>query len=121
MLRVLHLVGSAESDFYCDLSRLYAADCLTATADPSRYWFHIAYVTPDGSWRFPADLSDTAIAAALPLAVDRIIGPGHNLLGIVLAAVVIGAVIIARLHGRFDGWRLAIVALGLFVLYSLAR
>jgi PTS system mannose-specific IID component len=59
--------------------------------------------------------------AALPLAVDRIIGPGHNLLGIVLAAVVIGAVIIARLHGRFDGWRLAIVALGLFVLYSLAR
>jgi D-alanine-D-alanine ligase len=66
-LRVLHLVGSPVSDFLCDLSRLYARDCLEATADPARYEFHVAYVTPDGRWRFPADLSRAAIASAPPM------------------------------------------------------
>jgi D-alanine-D-alanine ligase len=66
-LRVLHLVGSAVSEFYCDLSRLYAQDCLESTADPVRYNFHIAYITPDRQWRFPASLSDMAIAAATPM------------------------------------------------------
>lgn len=68
-LRVLHLIGSAADDFYADLSRLYAADCLSATADPARYEFDIAYVSPDLSWRFPADLSDEALAAAPPMRV----------------------------------------------------
>ncbi|HEY0719249.1 MAG TPA: hypothetical protein VGD68_16675 [Streptosporangiaceae bacterium] len=69
-LRVLHLAGSAVSDFLADLSRLYAADCLAATADPAAYEFHVAYVTPDGRWRFPVDLSRHAIAdaPAVPLA-----------------------------------------------------
>jgi D-alanine-D-alanine ligase len=66
-LRVLHLVGSAVSDFLADLSRLYAQDCLDATADPSRYEFHIAYVTPDGAWRFPTGLGQAAIDAAAAL------------------------------------------------------
>ncbi len=48
-LRVLHLAGSAVNDFLGDLSRLYAQDCLDAVADPDRYEFHIAYVTPDGA------------------------------------------------------------------------
>ena len=59
--RVLHLAGSAVSDFLADLSRLYAQDCLEATADPARYEFHVAYVTPDGRWRFPSGLSREAI------------------------------------------------------------
>ena len=63
-LRVLHLVGSPTNDFYADLSRLYADDCLTATADASRYETHIAYVSPDRRWRFPSDLDATTIAAA---------------------------------------------------------
>ena len=63
-LRVLHLVGSAVSEFHADLSRLYAADCLAATADPARYEPHIAVVSPDRRWRFPADLTPAAIAAA---------------------------------------------------------
>lgn len=63
-LRILHLVGSAVDEFYCDLSRLYAGECLAATRDPSRYKFYIAYVSPDGSWRFPESLSENAIAAA---------------------------------------------------------
>jgi D-alanine-D-alanine ligase len=66
-LRVLHLVGSAVNAFYCDLSRLYAQDCLESTADPLRYDFHIAYVTPDRQWRFPASLSHAAIAVATPM------------------------------------------------------
>ena len=64
MLRVVHLTGSAVSVFLEDLSRLYAEDCLTATADPSRYAFSIAHVTPDRRWRFPQDLSREAIDSA---------------------------------------------------------
>jgi D-alanine-D-alanine ligase len=68
-LRVLHLVGSAVSDFLCDLSRLYAEDCLASTAAPARYEFHVAYVTPDRTWRFPVDLRPASIAAAEALPV----------------------------------------------------
>jgi len=56
VLRILHLVGSAQEQFYCDLSRLYAQDCLKALAIPSLYEHHIAYITPDGGWRFPSSL-----------------------------------------------------------------
>jgi D-alanine-D-alanine ligase len=69
VLRVLHLVGSAVSDFYCDLSRLYAQDCLESTANPALYEFYIAYITPDRQWRFPKDLSRESIDSAKPMAV----------------------------------------------------
>ncbi len=67
MLNVLHLTGSPTSEFFADLSRLYAGDCLEATADPSRYRFHIAYVAPDRTWRFPADLTPAGLSAAPPM------------------------------------------------------
>ncbi|QSJ18444.1 D-alanine--D-alanine ligase [Nostoc sp. UHCC 0702] len=67
VLRIIHLVGSADNEFYCNLSRLYAQDCLTATADPSRYDFQIAYITPDGQWRFPRSLSREDIAVSKPI------------------------------------------------------
>ena len=67
-MRVLHLAGSPTSDFFADLSRLYAADCLEATASP-RLEPVVAWVSPDGSWRFPRDLSPAAIADAEPLPV----------------------------------------------------
>ncbi|MCM0591868.1 MAG: D-alanine--D-alanine ligase [Gloeotrichia echinulata IR180] len=67
LLRILHLVGSAHNDFYCNLSRLYAQDCLTATAEPSRYEFQIAYITPDRHWRFPRTLEPEDIAVAKPM------------------------------------------------------
>lgn len=67
--RVLHLAGSAVSEFLADLSRLYAKDCLAATTDPTRYEAHIAYVTPDRQWRFPTDLRRAAIASAPPMAL----------------------------------------------------
>lgn len=64
VLRVLHLVGSAVDEFYCDLSRLYAQDCLNSTANTELYEFHIAYISPGGTWRFPRDLSSDAIASS---------------------------------------------------------
>lgn len=68
-LRVLHLVGSSVSEFYGDVSLLYARDCLEATADAARYEVHLAYVTPDGRWRFPDDLSQEAITSARSMAL----------------------------------------------------
>ena len=81
VLRILHLVGSADNDFYCDLSRLWAKDCLAATANPSLYEFHIAYITPERQgrgfaerqWRFPPSLSNEDIAAAKPLSLSEAI------------------------------------------------
>lgn len=73
VLRVLHLVGSAQNEFYCDLSRLYAQDCFEATADRSRYDFLIAYITPDGYWRFTRSLSQEDIAASKPMALAEAI------------------------------------------------
>jgi D-alanine-D-alanine ligase len=69
VLRVLHLVGSAVSDFYCNLSRLYAQDCLENTANSALYEFHIAYISPDRQWRFPTSLDPGAIAAANPMSL----------------------------------------------------
>ncbi len=63
-LTVLHLAGSAVDDFHADLSRLYATGCVDAIDDPARYDTHLAYVTPDRLWRFPADLSETTLAHA---------------------------------------------------------
>ncbi|MEH1965781.1 D-alanine--D-alanine ligase family protein [Nostoc sp.] len=67
VLRILHLVGSAHNNFYCDLSRLYAQDCLAGTLDRSRYDFQIAYITPDRHWRFPPSLSREDIAVTKPI------------------------------------------------------
>jgi D-alanine-D-alanine ligase len=83
-LRVLHLVGSAVSEFFCDLSRLYARDCLLATQAPGRYEPVIAYVTPGRRWQFPADLGAAAITAAPVLstaqAVARIASLGIDVM-----------------------------------------
>jgi D-alanine-D-alanine ligase len=76
-MRVLHLVGSPVSDFFCDLSRLYARDCLETTADPARDEPVIAYVTSDAQWRFPADLSREAIDAAQPMPLAEAVGQLH--------------------------------------------
>jgi hypothetical protein len=53
--------------------------------------------------------------------LGRIIGPGRNLIGILLVAVAIGALVIVRLHGRVEGWRLSLVLLTAFALFSVIR
>ena len=57
--------------------------------------------------------------AALPLALGRAIGPGRTLLGGVLVGVVGLAVLFARLHGRVEAWRAAMLALAGFALFAL--
>jgi D-alanine-D-alanine ligase len=64
LLRVLHLVGSAADDLYCEISCLYARGCIQATANPAHYDFLIAYITPDRCWRFPNSLAQSDIDAA---------------------------------------------------------
>ena len=66
-MRVLHLVGSPTSEFFADLSRLYARDCLNAVAGRNGYEHLIAYVTPDGTWRFPTSLDDLDAAPVMDL------------------------------------------------------
>ena len=58
---------------------------------------------------------------ALPLAVRGVIGPARGALAAVIAAAALGAVVLARLHGRVEGWRIAVVALAAFILYSTMR
>jgi D-alanine-D-alanine ligase len=79
VLRVLHLVGSAVDQFYGDLSRLYAQDCLVSTQDAARYEFLIAYVSPDRQWRFPTHLSPESIAAAPPQSIAEAVQTLVNL------------------------------------------
>jgi PTS system mannose-specific IID component len=66
-------------------------------------------------------LAALATGIAIPLAMARVIGPGRSLIGVVLVAVALGAVLIVRLQGRIDGWRLALGVLSLFVLFSVIR
>ncbi|MGH7664956.1 MAG: PTS system mannose/fructose/sorbose family transporter subunit IID [Gemmatimonadaceae bacterium] len=55
---------------------------------------------------------------ALPLALSRLLGAGQSLLGPVMIAVVVGAIVLARLHGRVQGWRIALGAIAVLVLIS---
>ncbi|MEM6331340.1 MAG: hypothetical protein AAF790_13990, partial [Planctomycetota bacterium] len=73
-LRLLHLVGSAESAFLAGVSRAYAADCIRANADASRGAEPeldvteqlIAYVSPGGAWSFPPSLADPSLDDPAP-------------------------------------------------------
>lgn len=61
---------------------------------------------------------------ALPLAVHRAIGGGPPLtpipVGVAIATPML-AVILVRLHGRAEGWRVVLLLLAIFVLYSVVR
>jgi PTS system mannose-specific IID component len=58
---------------------------------------------------------------ALPLALHRVIGPGQVLLGGALVGVLAGAIFLASLHGRAEGWKLSVVVLTAHILYSVIR
>ena len=55
---------------------------------------------------------------AVPLALYEIIGPGRRLLGGVLIAVTLGGFLLARLHGRVEGGKVALLALAALTLFS---
>ena len=58
---------------------------------------------------------------AFPVALQRVIGPGQILLGGTLIGVLAGAILLASLHGRAEGWKLSIGVLTAFVLYSVIQ
>lgn len=70
-MRVLHLTGSAESAFLADLSRLYARDCLALRRADHGGDDVVAYVDPEGGWRFPDALDRAAVEAAPRLEVGE--------------------------------------------------
>lgn len=55
---------------------------------------------------------------ALPLALQRVAGPGRALAGGIFATSLIGILLLARLRERAQGWRIALGVLAVFVLYS---
>ena len=55
---------------------------------------------------------------ALPLALQRIVGPGRVILGGIVATAVVGVFLLGRLRERAEGWRIALGVLAVFVLYS---
>jgi len=61
---------------------------------------------------------------ALPLAVHRAIGGPAPLSPIPVGVTIVTpllAVLLVRLHGRFEGWRAVLALLAVFVLYSVVR
>jgi PTS system mannose-specific IID component len=58
---------------------------------------------------------------ALPVVLDRLLGPGRTVLGVVLVLVALGGVLFARLQGRVEGWKAVLGLLALFVLYAAVR
>ncbi|PYE17411.1 D-alanine-D-alanine ligase [Williamsia limnetica] len=69
-ISVLMLVGSPVDFFRADLSRVYAKGFLDVFHDLADYRIEIAYVSPDGSWRFPRSLDEVDTAAAQPVSLS---------------------------------------------------
>jgi PTS system mannose-specific IID component len=57
----------------------------------------------------------------IPLAADRVSTDGRAAAIAITLVAIVGGVLLARFGERAQGWRLALVALSLFVLYSVIR
>ena len=74
--------------------------------------------------RGPAHVARAAAAAlgvALPLAAARVLNDGPRLLTLVLGGAAVISVLLVRLHGRVEGYKLVLVLIALFALLSVAR
>lgn len=72
----------------------------------------------------PAHLARAAAAAAgvaLPLAASRVLEGRPVLLGTTLLGAALISVLLVRVHGRVEGYKLALVLIALFALLSVAR
>jgi len=61
---VIHLCGSRGSEYYEGVSAYYASQCLESVIPQGTYKHVVAMVHQDGSWSFPADLTEDGKAAA---------------------------------------------------------
>jgi len=74
--------------------------------------------------RGPAHVARAAAATAgiaIPLTAAHVLNGGARLLALVLAGGAVTAVLLVRLHGRVEGWKLSLVLIALFALISVAR
>ncbi|MGH7603033.1 MAG: PTS system mannose/fructose/sorbose family transporter subunit IID [Gemmatimonadaceae bacterium] len=55
---------------------------------------------------------------ALPSALHRVVEPSKQLTGEIIAAALLGILVLAGLRERAEGWRIALGVLAIFVLYS---
>jgi PTS system mannose-specific IID component len=72
----------------------------------------------------PAHVARAAAAVAgvaLPLTVARLLGGRTSYLAPTLLLSAVVAALLVRLHGRVEGWKLALVLIALFALVSVAR
>ena len=72
----------------------------------------------------PAHVARAAAVAAgvaIPLTAAHVVNGGATLLALVLAGAALVAVVLVRLHGRVEGWKLSLVLIALFALISVAR
>lgn len=54
----------------------------------------------------------------LPLALERVAGPGRAMAGGIIVAAFLGIILLARLREHAEGWRVALGVMALFVLFS---
>jgi PTS system mannose-specific IID component len=74
--------------------------------------------------RGPAHVARAAAAVAglaIPLTAAHVIAGRSSLVGVALLAATVAAVLLVRLHGRVEGWKLSLVLIALFALISVAR
>ncbi|MEP6732443.1 MAG: PTS system mannose/fructose/sorbose family transporter subunit IID [bacterium] len=72
----------------------------------------------------PTHLARAAAATAgiaVPLTTARLLGQHVGQVGVVLCAAAFASVVLVRLHGRVEGYKLALVLIALFALVSVAR
>ena len=58
---------------------------------------------------------------AIPLATREVVGGGRQLSSGIIILAMAGGVFLARLGGRVEGWRISLVVLAVFVLFSVIR
>ena len=74
--------------------------------------------------RGPAHVARAAAAVAglaIPLTAAHAVSGTASLLALVLLGAAAAAVMLVRLHGRVEGWKLSLVLIALFALISVAR
>jgi mannose PTS system EIID component len=74
--------------------------------------------------RGPAHVARAAAAVAglaIPLSAAHVITGGSSLVAAALLAATVTAVLLVRLHGRVEGWKLSLVLIAVFALISVAR